>query len=82
MMERIDCTICGRPIVDGRWGRFVRRETDKGYETIIACNLHTVAELDEIVSDADAEPVREAPPKTPDGDESVIDQSTLTEITE
>jgi hypothetical protein len=60
----------------------VRRETNNGYETIVACNLHSVAELDDIVTDTDAEPVREEPPETPDGNESVIDQSTLTEIGE
>lgn len=76
MMERITCTICSRPITAGRWGRFVRRPTENGYETVIACNLHSVSELEnEVVEDPPK--VDERPPALPDARDE--DQQTLTE---
>lgn len=64
MMERISCTVCGRPISPGRWARFVRRATENGYETVVACNLHSVDELEnEVVNDPPD--VKEKPPELP-----------------
>ncbi len=73
-MERITCTICGRPLTPGRWGRFVRRPTENGYETVIACNLHSVDELENKVLN-DPPDVDEEPPELPqseDGEQQML----------